>query len=104
MPEIPHQDSLRLEHRTPQRLQSEVQQRSTPVPTKQLVSNSYINRELFKIPGVGNYKYEGKRRVTEASPVYSLRQKTKVIDKAYSIEPQNSNPSPAAYQNNPESY
>jgi hypothetical protein len=34
---------------------------------------------------VGNYQFEGKRAVTEASPVYSLRQKTKVIDKLYSI-------------------
>jgi hypothetical protein len=57
----------------------------------------------LKIPGVGNYQLQNKRTVTESSaPVYSLRQKTKIIDKLYSIEPQNTNPGAADYKNNPE--
>ena len=33
------------------------------------------------------------------SPSYSLRPKTKIIDKRQSIEPQNKNPGPGQYEN-----
>lgn len=38
-------------------------------------------------------------RVLNVGPTYSLRRKTKVIDKKMSIEPQNNNPGSGAYEN-----
>ena len=38
------------------------------------------------------------------APVFSLRKRTKIHDLTQTINAQNSNPSPADYENNPENY
>jgi hypothetical protein len=58
-----------FDENTEKRRGHEIQPRGTVPLIQQLSSNPYISRELFKIPGIGNYHFEGKRLVTEASPV-----------------------------------
>ncbi len=38
----------------------------------------------------------------QSAPIYSMRPRTRVINKLFSIESQNDNPSPDHYPNNPE--
>lgn len=68
---------------------------------QKIAINSYINPHKLKIPGVGRYHLEtsvSKKKY----PAYTLRERTKMTDRTMTIEPQNNNPSPAAYENNPE--
>ena len=54
-------------------------------------------------PGIGRYKLEAENELRSTrAPAFSMGHKTKPSDLRRSISPQNQNPSPAEYNNNPE--
>ncbi len=59
--------------------------------------DSYISREQIKVPSAT--KYNNDKLYQTNSPKYTLRQKTKIMDKSMTIEPLNTNPGPGSYLN-----
>ena len=59
--------------------------------------NSYISKEQLAFPTATQYNND--KPVKTKSPKYTLREKTSVIDKSMTIEPQNRNPGPGSYLN-----
>ena len=57
----------------------------------------------LKNPGTGRYNLNDDVMMrTARAPVYSMGHRTKAIDLRHTIDAQNTNPSPADYENNPE--
>jgi hypothetical protein len=59
--------------------------------------NSYIDKEQLAFPT--STQYNNDKPLKGAAPKYTLRQKTRVLDKSMTIEPQNRNPGPGTYLN-----
>ena len=64
-----------------------------------MIAGTYINRDLCRTPSADKYKITFINK--PESPKFSMRPKTKIINKTLTLEPQNSNPGPGDY-NNPE--
>lgn len=64
---------------------------------QKLVHGDYICRELSRTPSADKYKLN--LNYKHKAPNYSIRPRTKMINKTMTIEPQNSNPGPADYDN-----
>jgi len=64
---------------------------------QQVAFNSYISKEQIAFPTSTQYKND--KPAKGSAPKYTLRQKTKLLDKSMTIEPQNKNPGPGAYIN-----
>lgn len=54
--------------------------------------NSYVNKALFQLPGPD--KYNNEKSPKNKPPIYTMRQKTKILDKMKTLEPANDNPGP----------
>jgi len=59
--------------------------------------NNYIPSEQLAVPG--STKYNNDKPNKTNAPRYTLRQKTSVVDKKMTIDPQNKNPGPGSYLN-----
>lgn len=59
--------------------------------------NSYISKEQLAFPTATQYNND--KPAKTKSPKYTLREKTAVIDKSMTIDPQNKNPGPGSYLN-----
>ena len=70
---------------------------------KNIKFNAYVDDMRVNNPGIGRYKLEDETLIrTSRAPAFSMGHKTKPSDLRKTIDPQNQNPSPAAYENNPE--
>lgn len=79
------------------------QQRGTTAPMQKVLFDSYIDQGKLKHPGIARYNLETETNVrADRAPAYSMRERTRVHDKTRTIEPQNANPGPERYENNPE--
>lgn len=79
------------------------QQRSTLFLIQKVLFDSYIDQGRLKNPGIARYSIETETIIRASrAPAFSMREKTRVHDKTRTIQPQNSNPGPADYENNPE--
>ena len=57
----------------------------------------------LKNPGIGRYTINDEVMIrTARAPVFSMGHRTKPSDLRHTIDSQNTNPSPAEYENNPE--
>ena len=59
-----------------------------------LAHQGYLDLSNIKVPGPGSYNGD---RLSKGS-LYSMRPRTKVLDKRMTLEPQNSNPGPGTYE------
>jgi hypothetical protein len=59
--------------------------------------NSYIPKEQLTVPAASHYQND--KIMSISAPKYTLRQKTTIIDKKMTIDPQNRNPGPGTYIN-----
>jgi len=71
--------------------------------TQNIKFNSYIDHLKINNPGIGRYTLNDEVMIrTSRAPAFSMGHRTKPSDLKLSIDPQNKNPSPADYENNPE--
>lgn len=64
---------------------------------QQVAFNNYIPKEQLAFPAACQYKND--KVMSSSAPKYTLRQKTTIVDKKMTLEPQNKNPGPGSYIN-----
>ena len=72
--------------------------RSLGLNRDQVKFNQYIPKEAQHVPPSTFYEYEKVNNKFNRSPSFSVRSRTKVMDRSMTIDPETTNPGPGNYE------